>query len=179
MVDFWTPEFAINTASNPKDDVQMPTLEFHHPAFIENGQQIAIRAVNQLTDKVLTLDLGAPLQAGQAVLFKAIPFKFEFPGFEEGQAPSASLTVDNIRREIDQYLDVAETIYTELVCIFRVYLSTDPTTVAFGPFRFVMREVTSSGTTVSGNVTVASAQNLKFLRKLYTSDEYSALLAVS
>jgi hypothetical protein len=42
-----------------------------------------------------------------------------------------------------------------------------------------MREVTSSGTTVSGNVTVASAQNLKFLRWLYTSTDYPSLLGVS
>jgi hypothetical protein len=119
------------------------------------------------------------LQPGEAVTFTAIPFQFDFPSFEEGQAPEAKVTVDNIRREIDRYLDVAETMYTELVCIYRVYLSSDTTTVAFGPFRFVMREVVSSGTTVSGSVTVASTQNLKFLRRLYRSDEFPSLLAVS
>ncbi|MFC7399595.1 DUF1833 family protein [Chelatococcus sp. GCM10030263] len=179
MVDFWTPEFAINMASDDKTDVAMETLELHHPAFIEIGVLIAIRAVNQLKDKVLTLDLGAPLQPGQAVTFNAIPFMFDFPSFEEGRAPEATVTVDNIGREVDQYLDVAETMYTDLVCIYRVYMSSDPTTVAYGPFRFVMREVATTGASVSGSVTVATAQNLKYLRKLYTSNEYPSLLAAS
>jgi hypothetical protein len=179
MADFWTPEYAINMASDDKTDVAMETLELHHPAFVEDGQQIAVRAVNQLKDKVLTLDLGAPLQPGQAVTFTAIPFLFDFPSFEEGRAPEATVTVDNIGREIDKYLDAAETMYTELVCIYRVYMSSDPTTVAFGPFRFVMREVDTKGASVSGSVTVANAQNLKFLRRLYTSDQFSSLLAVS
>ena len=175
MVDFWTPEYAINIASNPKTDVQLVTVELLHPAF---GAQ-SVRVVNQLEDKTLRLEPGAPLNGGQDVVFKAVPFEIEWPGFEEGRPVEAVLRVDNIGREVSRYLDQAETMNATLTVIFRVYLASDPTTVAYGPFRMVMREITETGSSIEGRVTLANPQNLKFLRKVYSAQEYPSLLATS
>ena len=51
----------------PKDDVMLATLELHHPAVVEAGEQVAVRVVRNTVDLALRLEVSAPLQSGQTV----------------------------------------------------------------------------------------------------------------
>lgn len=113
--------------------------------------------------------------AGEVKEFTACPFKFAFPNIEEGKGPESLVQVDNLSDEVDQYLDAAELLFAPIVCIYRVYLSSDPTTVSLGPFTFVMREIDGSGQSLTGKVTMATVQNLRFLRKVFGPNEYPGL----
>lgn len=179
MPDPWTEAFAEAVASAPKDVIQHETLELQNPAFIEFGSPVAIRCVNDMKAKIFRIEGSAAMDPSTMQSFAAIPFEFGFPDISEGRGPEASVRVDNILKEIERYLDDALGLLSPITCIYRVYLSTDPNTVAFGPFKFTMREVQAVGSALEGSVTVSNPQNLKFLKKLYSMQAFPSLIARS
>jgi hypothetical protein len=179
MADSWTAAFEEAAASSDKADVLLETLEIHHPLIVDGSGVSAIRAVNDTVPHDFTLELEALLRGGQTVRFEAIPFEFTFPDFEEGKAPEAEVRVDNVRRELGPYLDGIEASRNPITVIYRCYLLSDKTKVAMGPFTFVMRQLAEEGASVSGSVTFANPQNLKFPRKVYTEEDFPALTQAS
>lgn len=178
MADPWTEAWEEAIAAG---ETQMPieTLELHHAAFVENGTQVAIRAVNNTEPLSFRLEGSAPLQGGQLVEWTPIPFTWSHPDFQEGTAPQASISVDNIAREVAKYLEAAESMQVPLTVIYRVYHLGHPDEVAFGPFKFIVREVQEVGAAITGRATFANPQNLKFPRKVFTQSEYPALSQTS
>ncbi|MGA0595393.1 DUF1833 family protein [Enterovirga sp. CN4-39] len=162
----------------PRQEVMLLTLEFHHPAFVENGLPTAIRAVRNTEDLMLRLDAGAPLNAGQVVLFKAIPFEVDYPRIGQLGA-EATIRLDNVNREVSRYLASAVTMNQTVKVIFRGYLASDPDTVGHGPYTLELRNVTRKSTTLEGKIVVASPGQLKFLRQVYDQQSFPSLMAVS
>ncbi len=162
----------------PKDDVMLATLELHHPAFIEEGEQVAVRVVRNTVDLDLRLEVGAPLQSGQTVSWTAMPFEIDFPriGAIGVECP---LRLDNVGREVARYLAAATSLNAPLLVIFRGYLASDPDTVAQGPFRLQLRNVRRKGPSLTGSLVVASPGDLKFLRRVYDMVSFPALMAAS
>lgn len=172
-----TAAWAEASAAVPKDDVQLVTLELHHPAFLnELGQQTAIRAVRNTEDCVLTLEVGAPLGGGLPALFTAIPFEIDGPRIGPLGAYS-TLKLDNVNREVSRYLDAATRINSPVLAIFRGYMASDPTAVAYGPFRLELRTVSRRLTYLEGSLVVASPGDLKFLRRVYDMRSFPSLMA--
>lgn len=180
MPDPFTAAWEEAVASNPKNIVQIETLELINPAFIDDVEGVtSIRCCNDLVDHNLRHESTAPMFPGQYKLYKALPFDITFPGFEEGKGPEATVRVDNIGWEVGQYLDEAEGLFQPITCLYRVYLSNAKGVVAFGPFKFIMRDVLEKGAAIEGKVTMANVQNLRFLRKTYSKKEYPSLQALS
>lgn len=136
-----TQAWAEAAVTAPKNEVMLPTVEFHHPAFVENGSPTAIRAVRNTEDLVLRLEAEAPLSGGQDVLFRAIPFEIDYPRIGQLGAES-TITLDNVNREVAKYLSAAVTMNQTVKVIFRGYLASDPTTVGQGPYTLELRNVT-------------------------------------
>jgi hypothetical protein len=156
----------------------LPTVEFHHPAFIENGVRTAVRCVRNTQDRTLRLEVGAPLNSGEDVLFTAIGFELDHPRIGP-LGVEASITIDNVNREMAKYLEAAVSLNEPVKVIFRGYLVSDPTTVGQGPYTLAMRNVTRSGTSLQGKLIVASPGELKFLRRVYGMTDFPSLLAAS
>jgi hypothetical protein len=158
MADPWTDAWQEAVASVPKNVIFHETLELQNPAFITVSGLDSIRVVNDGKDHNFTIESGAPMWPGEVKAFQALPFEFSFPNIEEGKGPETQISVENLGNEIDQYLDAA-----------------DPTTVALGPFKFLMREIDSTSNLLTGKATMATVQNLRYLRKIFGPKEYPGL----
>jgi hypothetical protein len=178
--DPWTDAWEEAVASVPQDIVLMECLELINPAFIDPViGYTSIRVVNAVTNKNLKHEAGALMYAGQTVEYIACPFEFQSPAFAEGQAPEATVTIDNLGGEVAPYLEAAEQLISSITVVFRVYRSDDPTTVVYGPLTFVMRECSEASGSIQGSITLDNPQNLRFLRKVYSKEEYTGLVKSS
>lgn len=125
---------------------------------------------------MFTLEDGAPLNGGQSVLFKAIPFTAERPTFQEGVTPECVISVDNVARELAPYLDAAVIMRADVQTIYREYLSTDTSAPAYGPVTFTLKQVKVAGTQVQGTARIDDLANRKFPKLVYTIEEFPGLL---
>lgn len=173
----WTAAWAEAEATNPPGVDIYHTLELLHPEFVDPiDGPFSVRCVNGTPDdQTFTLEVGAPIDGGLAVVFKAIPFVDELPEYGEGQTPTCQITVDSIGEEIVPYLENAVTVRADLTAIYRQYRSDDRTEPCYGPIRFVIKKVTLSGTTVKGQAQLKNLSNFKFPNKVFTYDEFPGL----
>jgi Domain of unknown function (DUF1833) len=179
MADPWLVAFEEAVGSRDKAEKAFETIELQHPSIQEEGFPVGVRMVNDVVNQDFTLEATASLNAGEVVTFTGIPFTFGFPDIEQGRAPESDVRISNARREVAKYLDAGELMAAPLVVIYRVYMLSAPTQVAMGPFRFLMREISEEGAAVSGRVTFANPQNLKFPRQTYNAQNFPALLQSS
>jgi hypothetical protein len=108
MSDPWTAAWEEAEATAPPDVLVYPTIELQHPAFLQNGVQVPIRCVSGPSeDQQFGIEAGATFNAGAMATFQAIPFFADRPEFAEGQTPQCTITVDNVAREMAQYLEEA------------------------------------------------------------------------
>lgn len=149
------------------------TLEFQHPSFSS-----PVRVVADTQDQTFRIESTADVNPGADVLFLGVPFEYEEPKRGPGGGAEWSVRVDNIGREISQYLEAATGINSALVVIMRGYLTSAPTVVGYGPFRGVARGVGVRGASVEMTVTIADPQNQKFGRSTYDMVRFPSLLAI-
>lgn len=154
------------------------TVEMIHSQFIEGGQPAPIRAVMNTEDLTFRLDEGAPLNAGQRVLFKAVPFGIEYPRIGK-LGVEAPIWIDNVNREVARYLEPATKLNESVVVIFRGYLASDPDTVGHGPFRLLLRSVKRKGARLDGTLTMADPTKLRVMREIYDSQRFPALMVAA
>lgn len=176
MSDPWTAAWEEAEATAPPGVIAYSTLELQHPAFLENGVQVPIRCVTEVTDNMqFGIEAGATYNAGETATFQAIPFYAERPEFAEGRTPQCDVTIDNVAREVSVYLEAAVQIKSDLIAIYREYLSDDTSEPSYGPVQFVMRKVTVSGTKVTGTARLDDLANRKFPLKVYSVNEFPGL----
>lgn len=179
MSDPWQQAWAEAQATPSGDVVEVWSIELIHPAFVQNGQQVSVRAVNDTQDHALPLEASAPLNPGQTVTFTAIPF--EVPWFEsqEGKVSELQIRVDNIGREIMPYLDAAVLVDAPILVIFRCHLWSEAdgsVTAGMDPVSVNLRQVTVNESYVQGSASPADLVNLQFLRVIYDAENYPALM---
>lgn len=165
-------------ASNPVGQVIIETLEFRHPSFTDElGNPSAFRIVNQHLDVIATLEITAPVQAGQAVTFQAFAFDVDLPGFKEGDVPQLSITIDNVGRELTQQLEAATTSQEPIVVTYRPYLLTDLTGPQMDPpIEMVVVGATATLTTIQFTASMDSVNNVAFPRRQYTAADFPGLV---
>lgn len=179
MVDVWTAAWEEAEASVPPTIDVYHTLELQHPAFVDvvTGP-FSVRAVaGDYADQTFTIEAGAVLNGGAAVVFKAIPFYSEMPEVQEGQTPSCKITVDSVGDEIIPYLEAATLTRADMVAIYRQYRSDDMTAPCYGPVQFVIKQVTLKSSTIEGIAKIDDLVNRKFPKRVYTLQEYPGLIA--
>jgi len=175
----WTAAWEEAEASNPTGLVVYHTIELIHPEFVDDiTGPFSVRAVNgTANDQTFTLEAGAPLNGGEAVVFKAIAFTDDLPEFAEGQTPTCTLAVDGVGDEITPYLDAVVSVRADMTCIYRQYRSDDFTEPCFGPVQFVIKKITVKQARLEGTAQLKNLSNLKFPNKVFTYDEFPGLLS--
>ncbi|WP_018261882.1 DUF1833 family protein [Methylobacterium sp. WSM2598] len=156
----------------------LPTLEFLHSTFVENGAPAPIRAVQNTEDMAFTLEAEAPLNSGETVTFKGIPFGVEYPRIDK-LGVEAPIWLDNVNREVGRFLEPAARLNEPVVCIFRGYLLSDPTTVGHGPFRLQLRSVRRRGARLEGSLVISDPTKLRVMREIYDQIRFPALMVVA
>jgi hypothetical protein len=154
------------------------TLEIMHSVMVEDGRPAPIRAVLNTEDMKLRLEDGAPLNAGEVVLFQAVPFGIEYPRIGK-LGVEAPIWIDNVNREVARYLEPATKLNESVVVIFRGYLLSDTNTVGHGPFRLLLRNVKRTGSKLEGTLTIADPTKLRVMREIYDNARFPSLMVAS
>lgn len=105
-------------ASAPLGVVTWETIEIWHPAF-----SAPIRVVRDGASLTARIEASALRDAGQVVTFTPYAFDLVPPDQSSTAIPQATLTIDNISREIGQQLDMAILDGRPTEVIWRTYLS--------------------------------------------------------
>ena len=178
IADPWSAAWAEAEATVPKEVVVYSTLEFQHPAVLDdNGDPYGIRIVTGTRDDMsFAIEDGAALNGGETVEFKAIPFTADFPEVGEGRVPQTVVTVNNVAREMLPVLERAVAVRADLIAIFRQYRSDDLSEPCYGPVQYVIKKATISGTTLQGAAMVDNLSNKKFPTRNYNRRQFPGLL---
>lgn len=165
-------------AANPTNDVVLDTIEIRHPAFVDDaGNPTAIRVVRGYDDITATLELDAPLNAGQAVTFIAAAFNFTLPGFKEGQIPQLQLTLDNVSREVTAHLEQAIGQAAPIEVTYRPFLYSDLSAPQMDPpINMLLTTVTVDVFQVTGTATLNDVHNWGFPGRSYDLTSFPGLL---
>jgi len=158
--------------------VMVLCYEFNHPEFVdENGDQEAIRIVNEYLDMTMTLEPGAPMNGGEAVLFTALPCRVSGPNEgDSGEAQGISLEVDGVSGELVERLRLALNSSAPVTVMERIYASDDLSGPAQLPvLQMILRNVSVGDVTVTANPTFFDASNNPFPRTEYSKEEYAGL----
>jgi hypothetical protein len=145
---------------------------------VENGAPAPIRAVQNTEDMTFRLDAGAPLNAGQDVLFRGIPFGIDYPRIDK-LGVEAPIWLDNVNREVGKYLEPATKLNEPVIVIFRGYLLSDPTTVGHGPFRLQLANVKRKGARLEGSLTISDPSKQRVMREIFDQVRFPSLMVVS
>lgn len=159
-------------ASVPTDSVILHTIELSHPSFVE-----PIRVVQDNVDHTLTLEDSAPVNPGEAVLFKSYPFQMTQPSITDNSTPESTITIDNVSREIVNAMERAVESNEVIRVTYRPYLSNDKTTPQYdSPLHLTLTDVVATTMTVSGRVRFRDLANKQFPREKYTAKRFPRLV---
>jgi hypothetical protein len=176
MSDPWTAAWEEAEATAPPGKGTYLTIELIHPAFIEEAVPFSVRAVSEVGEDVqLTLEVGAPLNSGELVTFKAIPFFAERPEFEEGKTPTSEVSIDNVAREMIPYLENAVSTRANMILLYREWREDDTSAPCYGPIEFVLKRVRVLGSKVTGVAMIDDLVNKKFPNLFYTLNRFPGL----
>lgn len=160
-------------ASAPDTVVILHTLEFRHPSF-----SVPLRVVRDHADLTATLEAGAPVDAGQAVLFTGYPFEFELPQVDDGTPPELTITIDNVDRAIVENLELAVASTAKLAVTYRPYVSSDLSAPQMDPpLHMTVTRIEADVFRVVARCAFSDLTNLQFPREDYTADRFPGLVA--
>lgn len=165
-------------ASVPAEQVILDTLELRHPAFVDDeGRPAAARIVRGFENLFATLEADAPMDPGRTVEFVAMPFDFKLPGFEEGRVPELGITLDNIGRELQGWLEAASSSPQVLEATYRPYLVSDLSGPQMDPpIHMLVTEVSSDVFQIRLKASMDDVNNWAFPHRVYQPSEFPGLV---
>lgn len=177
MSDSWTDAWAEAVASAPADVDLYVTLELQHPAIQDGGVSVPVRLVLDDVDRTLGIEPGAMFNPGTQQVFTHCAFSAGQPEVGVGRTPECSVTIDNVADQLTPYLNAAVEVRADLLLVYREYRSDVLSEPSYGPVEFVLRQVTISGSTVTGKAKLADLANMSFPRRIYRPAEFPGLRA--
>lgn len=167
-------------ASAPAKVVILRTLEFWHPSFdvparVVRDHGTLLSEDPEVFGHELTLEIAAPRDAGESVVFVAAAFGATPPGSEENVIPQMTLTVDGVPGDLAEALKNSTAEPGEVEVIYREYFASDPT----GPL-YVLDGLTLSRTNatmvkVTGKAGFEDPTAKSFPGTTYNSNDYPSL----
>lgn len=152
--------------SSPKGVVIYETLQVSHPSVAEDYYLI-----NQRESFDLPLEDG-----GGPVTFKASGFNFTLPPTGENGTQDLRLSIDNVDREITDFLMQVIGSAEPVKITYRPYLSSDLTKPQLDPpLELTLRDVKINNFNVTGRATFADVLNQPFPNDYYTRTRFPSL----
>lgn len=164
-------------ASQGDDQPTVDTLEFHHSTFVDDyGQRTAARVAQGFQDWNFKLEDSAPINAGEYVVFRGVPFTFTKPQFGEDELPSCTFAISNVSRELTKYLELAIAKTEPIYMYYRPYLQSDPTGPQIDPVYVMTLTAAKVGVTqITGTATLSDVHNYPFPFQKYTPTRFPGL----
>lgn len=180
--DIWAEALQEAYASAPVDEMILSTLEIRHQSIdgtairvvLDNGERYTIDG-EEFWGHFLTLEADAPIQANQSVLFQACQFSLQLPDQREGSLPTLEIELDNVTRQIMQYMDDAIGQKAPMEVSYREYLLTDKVKPHFIISGMTMKSVRTTPTKVVGSAQFSDMINRSFPGKVYRPSEFRSL----
>lgn len=164
-------------ANESVDDMDINTLEFHHPDFRDEfGNHTSVRIVQDFIPWTLGLESTAPMNPGEMVQFEPIPFDFNHPSYGEDSVPSITFTVANVSRLLTKHLEEAASKTVPIVMYFRNYLESNTRVPQMNPV--IVMTVTSAEAgdmNVTATASLSDVHNWPFPYQKYTTDRFPGL----
>lgn len=152
-------------ASCPVEKVVLDTLEIRQtgvqdPIYLVKGRT-ALTAVDEDNNERTFLPSG---------------FQFSLPPENEEGFRSLNIAIDNIGREVSDFINLAKSEQVPVEMIYRPYVSDDLTTPAMiPPLVLYLKEIQATNFQVTGRATFFDIINKKFPSELYTRARFPAL----
>lgn len=150
------------------EDVILDTIELRNPAFLLDGNLIALRFVNAQYDIMATIEPDAPMDGGQTVDFTATRFELVPPDQPATGLPQVTLAVSNVMAELSPWLALAVTSGTPVELSLRQFLADDLSEPCFVMHGLTFKTATASMKRVVGTATVVDLLNFNNPRLCYT-----------
>ena len=107
-------------ASAPSGEIELLTIELNHPAFTE-----PLRVVRDNVKLTARLEDTAPENPGEMVDFLPYSFDLGLPEKDEYGKPQITITIDNVGKDIMNYVEAAARTRYKIDVIYRAYLESD------------------------------------------------------
>lgn len=160
---------AYNTA--PAGAVIYHTIEINHAEFDDPVRLVA----NSEDDLTATLEATAPVDAGDEVVFSAVPFTFIEPGFGDDGPTPAKVKISNVSGQIAAIMKLTRAGDSAVTIIYRSYRSgylTSPGQVIAG---LELKEVSIRAGFAEGDIAFPDIETQNFPAVVYDVDNYPAL----
>lgn len=152
-------------ASAPSAVVYLETLQLSHPLV---GTDIFL--VNDRVGHTMTLETAVPK------VFRACAFRMALPASGDGGIQELSLAIDNVGREISDFINTVRDSLSPVSVTYRPYLSTDLTTPQMDPPLVLnLTDIVVTAVEVTGRATFADIINRKFPTDFYTRSRFPGL----
>jgi hypothetical protein len=165
----------LSYASAPRGEDPILTVELLNVAFPEPLRFVSglPRDLNSWEGK---LEGDAPVNPGELVTFRIVPFSFTFPGTEKGGATPAQLVVENASSEISDQLDLTIGNRSALIVNVRVFVPSERIVRPGDIMRGLrMRRVEAIPLEASGELTYEDAARQAFPLGTFNQAEYPAI----
>lgn len=153
------------------------TLEIRHPSFTA-----PIRVVRDQRDLTARLEADAPVDGNAYVTFTGLWFTFVPPEINEDPNPTFTVMVDNVTHILTPYLEVASATTTPIEVTYRMYSwnfitegLNESDYPSAEPLHMEVFSASSSGHTVSFQITMVPISNRPFPFEKYTPDRFPGL----
>jgi hypothetical protein len=166
---------AYTPGGNPATAV-VNTLEFRHPAFVDDaGQPAAARVVHAHAAVTATLEAGAPADGGQAVVFQPLAFTARLPEQGSSGSPSCDIVVANVARILVPYLEKAALNPAPIEVTYRQYLSSELSAPAWVVGGLMVKTSHAGITRVTATAGYEDFVNKPHCANTYTTAEFPGL----
>lgn len=179
--DIWSLAIQEAYASASTEEVILHTLEIRHPSITDPIRIVADYGDSILVDDevmyghYLTLEDDAPSNPGEEVLFQACMFDFSLPDQKINTLPQISVSIDNVTREIMEYVDSIITQQSSLNLTYREYLYSDKSTPQYILSGLTMKKITCDLVRVTGIAEFTDLVNKSFPGLVYRPEEFRGL----
>lgn len=113
---------------------------------------------------------------GMEHTFVGAGFQFTLPPSDEDGFKSLNVSIDNINRQVTDFIDVARQSKVAVKVIYRPYVSTDLTAPAMDPpLVLYLKDVQITAMQVTGKCTFMDLVNKKFPSELYQRVKFPSL----
>lgn len=162
------------------DEPELITLAFYHSAFVDRlGNPIALYVVNDFAKLTATIEAGAPLDAGQQVVFQPVPMRVVFPEeSDDNRMPGATIEISNVLRELSPHLRAAAGTMEPVRMIARTYLPSDTSAPhEMPPLSLELTGAETDGVNVRFGASYGDVANFPFPAVVYSAENFPALTA--
>lgn len=159
-------------ASAPVGEVIYVTAEFRH-SLLESP----IRVVCDSKDLEAFLEEDAPENGGEEVFFTRYAFDLQKPEVSATGVPTATLTIDNVSREIVAAIETVCTSRESLKVTFREYLQSDLSKPQNDPpITMEVLDITADMFRITAQIGMPNYANKRFPTTAYTTEVYPGLV---